>query len=399
MFGSQLIGANPELTHRLFVDTISCGEERVNKAVADDLAQGPEDWVLVQSARLGDKMAFAQLFRRHQRPAEGLCDRVLHDRELARDAVQEAGVVAWLSLDRLMRADRFGAWFCGIALNKSRQALRTSLSEKRLLASLTPESPHTASPEQFVESAELSTRVRAAVDGLPQGQREAVYSFYLSGLTHREASIELGITVNAVKDRLHKARSSLSRALIDLRPNREDRVTPTTDFVPMEIADVRMSKEDASPRTGLVLLQSSSGDQHLVILIGVSEVTALALSLENTEMPRPMTYQLTERLLSASGGRLLEVRLTGLVDDTYLATTIVDTPTGLHEVDARPSDALNLAVITHAPITADPSILYQLEDVAWLENLLRSTEIVQKVHDLYEQLGRKKRPRPGRQLD
>jgi hypothetical protein len=64
-----------------------------------------------------------------------------------------------------------------------------------------------------------------------------------------------------------------------------------------------------------------------------------------------------------------------------------------------PSDALNLAVITHAPITADPCILYQLEDVAWLENLLRSTEIVQKVHDLYEQLGRKKRPRPGSQPD
>jgi bifunctional DNase/RNase len=50
--------------------------------------------------------------------------------------------------------------------------------------------------------------------------------------------------------------------------------------------------------------------------------------------------------------------LTGLVDDTYLATTIVDTLSGLHEVDARPSDALNLAGITHAPITADPSILY-----------------------------------------
>jgi hypothetical protein len=143
------------------------------------------------------------------------------------------------------------------------------------------------------------------VDGLPQAQREAVYAFYLSGLTHREASVELGITVNAVKDRLHKARSTLSRTLVELRPSGRESMTPTTDFVPMTIADVRMSKEDASPRTGLVLLQSASGNQHLVILIGVLEATALALSLENTEMPRPMAYQFTERLLSASGVVLL----------------------------------------------------------------------------------------------
>src|SRR5437899_2663238 len=78
---------------------------------------------LVRGALLGAREPFAELVRRHQRTATALAARVLGSEDLARDAVQEATVAAMTGLDRLRSADRFGPWFCGIALNVSRRWL------------------------------------------------------------------------------------------------------------------------------------------------------------------------------------------------------------------------------------------------------------------------------------
>jgi RNA polymerase sigma factor (sigma-70 family) len=349
---------------------------------------------LVEAARLGDKEAFAQLISSHRATAEGLCRRLLRDSEASRDAVQEATLVAWLSLPRLIHSDRFGAWLCGIALNKARQILRVILTEERATASL-PDGLHpVAGPEEMVESEELRTRVRAAIDGLPPGQRETVYLFYLRGLTHREAAVELDITVNAVKSRLHQARSNLGRVLIDLQPKEEPvTTTPSTEFIDVRIADVRMSKPDTSPRVGLVL-KTADGERYLPIFIGPPEANMLALGLEIAEMPRPMTYQFTAGLVAACGARIDEVRITSLVGTTYLATVIVQSPAGPAEVDARPSDALNLAVLVQASITVESSMLRNSEELrqvgsteqrVQLGELLDRTEIVQEIRDRQEQ--------------
>ena len=76
---------------------------------------------LVRAALGGAREPFAELVRRHQRTATALAARVLGSDDLARDAVQEAVVTAMTGLDRLRSADRFGPWFCGIALNVSRR--------------------------------------------------------------------------------------------------------------------------------------------------------------------------------------------------------------------------------------------------------------------------------------
>ena len=354
-------------------------------------ADGP----LVEAARFGDKEAFAQLISAHRPSAEGLCRRLLGDSESSRDAVQEATLVAWLSLPRLIHTDRFGAWLCGIALNKARQILRTRLAEARVARNLPECFAPVSTPEEAAESQELRSRIRVAIDELPPGQRETVYLFYLGGLTHREAAAELGITVNAVKARLHQARSNLGRVLIDLQPKeRLMTTTPGPGFVAVRIADVRMSKPDASPRLGLVLLKTPDGVRYLPIFVGTPEATMLALGLENAEMPRPMTYQLTAGLVAACGARIDEVRITSLVGMTYLATVIVQTPTGPAEVDARPSDALNLAVLVQASITVESSMLRSSDELSetgsaeqrdQLGHFLDRTEIVQEIRDRGEQ--------------
>jgi bifunctional DNase/RNase len=221
------------------------------------------------------------------------------------------------------------------------------------------------------------------VSELPRGQREAVYLFYLSGLTHREAAQELGVSVNAVKARLHQGRLKLSHMLADLRTT-EVPVQPTDDFVPVHISDVRSTTHNGADRFGIVLLESADASRHLPIFIGLPEATALAFSLENVEMPRPMTYQLAASLLEACGGRVVEVRISELAEYIFLATVVVETPVGVRETDARPSDALNLAVLAGAPMTANGSMLRVLDDMTWWNDLTSRAEFVREVRDRQE---------------
>ena len=73
------------------------------------------DAALVDLARGGDREAFSELIRRHYGEAEGVCLRALGEEGMAKDAVQEATLTAWLGVDRLHHPDRFGPWLCGIA--------------------------------------------------------------------------------------------------------------------------------------------------------------------------------------------------------------------------------------------------------------------------------------------
>jgi bifunctional DNase/RNase len=106
-----------------------------------------------------------------------------------------------------------------------------------------------------------------------------------------------------------------------------------------------------------VVLDEVSGDRHLVIQIGLAEAFSLAASLNGTEWGRPMTYQFMVALLRGVGGRVRQVRLDRLVAGAYAATVEVEGPHGVELVDARASDALNLAVLVNAPVFAAPEVL------------------------------------------
>jgi bifunctional DNase/RNase len=106
-----------------------------------------------------------------------------------------------------------------------------------------------------------------------------------------------------------------------------------------------------------VVLDELGGDRHLVIQIGHAEAFALAASLDEMEWGRPMTYQFMAQLVRSLGGRVREVRLDGLVEGAYAATVEVEGPQGAELVDARSSDALNLAALVPAPIFAALEVL------------------------------------------
>jgi len=131
-----------------------------------------------------------------------------------------------------------------------------------------------------------------------------------------------------------------------------------TDWLEMKVMDVRRVRpSDDVPELHTVLLGETGGDRRLPIGIGPYEATALAMSLERAETPRPGPYNLMSSLLSTIQGRVREVRLTRLQDGTFYAEVVVSGPQGQGAVDARPSDALNLALVADAPIRVTPALI------------------------------------------
>jgi bifunctional DNase/RNase len=128
-------------------------------------------------------------------------------------------------------------------------------------------------------------------------------------------------------------------------------------FVDAHIVEVRRSSGDDPTRTPhVVILEETAGDRRLPIYVGAPEAMALACHLEAVERPRPMTYQLSASLVHAAGNRVAEVRITRLTEGTFYAEILIDGPSGITRVDARPSDALNLAAVCSAPIRVDNAV-------------------------------------------
>jgi RNA polymerase sigma factor (sigma-70 family) len=338
--------------------------------VAPPLDSKTSDAELVRAALLGAKEPFAELVTRHWKIAVVLAARVLGSADLARDAAQEATVCAMTGLDRLRSPERFGAWFCGITLNVARSWLRQLRPENLGLPAdeLASDCP---GPAEIAEIADLARRVRDAVTALPSGQRDAVLLFYLQGLSHREVAAELGISAGAVKARLHQARAALAPRLSELADTQGGRTMTAADepqWREVSVAGVRRAG-DGPERKHLMLLEERDGAGRLPIWIGPAEATAMALQLESAEWPRPMTYNLTASLLHAAGSPLREVRITRLIPPVYYATVIVDGPDGPQEVDARPSDAVNLALVTSVPIRTDSRLFSKTNAAHYAEVL------------------------------
>ena len=106
-----------------------------------------------------------------------------------------------------------------------------------------------------------------------------------------------------------------------------------------------------------VVLDELSGDRHVVFEIGDAEAFSLAASLQGLEFGRPMTYQFAVALLRSLGGQVRQVRVDRLVDGVYAATVEVEGSLGVQLIDARASDALNLAALMSAPIFVSAEVM------------------------------------------
>jgi len=116
---------------------------------------------------------------------------------------------------------------------------------------------------------------------------------------------------------------------------------------------------DPATSVPMVVLREAEGDGLVLpIWVGVFEANAIQLQLEGIETPRPMTHDLVREILRGLGAELASVAVTDLRDATFYATLELRRADGtLVSLDARPSDAIALALRAGAPIFLEPAVV------------------------------------------
>jgi uncharacterized protein len=107
----------------------------------------------------------------------------------------------------------------------------------------------------------------------------------------------------------------------------------------------------------VVILKQKDGDRYLPIWIGPAEADAIALRLQDVNVPRPLTHDLLRSVIDQLGAQIASIVVNDLSNDTYYARIMLTVGDRSLEIDARPSDAIALAVRAHVPIYADESVL------------------------------------------
>ncbi len=112
----------------------------------------------------------------------------------------------------------------------------------------------------------------------------------------------------------------------------------------------------------VVVLKDWEGTKLLPIWIGPAEGRAIQIELEGARPARPLSHDLLLGVVMAARGRITRVVINDLQDGTFYATIDIDTPKGTRHIDARPSDAIAVAVRAKCPVFVDGSAMSALID-------------------------------------
>lgn len=125
-------------------------------------------------------------------------------------------------------------------------------------------------------------------------------------------------------------------------------------MVEMTIESVRVSLMNYQR---VVILKERDANRYLPIWIGPAEADAIAVQLQEVAVPRPLTHDLLNSVISALGAAVRSIVVNDLNNDTFFARILLDVDGRSLEIDSRPSDALALAVRVQVPIFAEDAVL------------------------------------------
>ena len=223
-----------------------------------------------------------------------------------------------------------------------------------------PFSDRAPQPHAAAEARETHRLILAAVSQLSPANRDAVLLYYFEQLSVREIASLLQISVPAVKGRLHKSRRKLRD---QLRPNFHElqprpavaEQTRSKQMIPVTVLDI--VKPDQEPDHRILVLMNEGERRLLPIWIGPYEADNIALNLQEKKPVRPMTYSLMAGLLDKANVRVESVAVSALEKDTFYATIHAQCGEDSFAIDARPSDAIALALYTQSPIFAAAEVM------------------------------------------
>jgi hypothetical protein len=107
----------------------------------------------------------------------------------------------------------------------------------------------------------------------------------------------------------------------------------------------------------IVLLKDTEGEKVLPIWVGIFEANAIGLQVENVTTPRPMTHDLLRNIITDLEGEVDRIVISELKDNTFYAVIHMTVRGERLAIDARPSDAIALALRTRAPILVEDTVI------------------------------------------
>ncbi|MFE0700893.1 RNA polymerase sigma factor [Streptomyces sp. NPDC058872] len=177
-----------------------------------------DDVLLVARSAEGDEEAFSLLVQRHAPAAIRLATRLLGTRTEAEDAVQEAFLSAWRRLPQFQGRSSFATWMYRIVTNRCLNVLRRSGTTTSLEAAGDVQAPeHTVSPPRIAEARDAVRELREALDLLSPEQRTCWVLRELDECSYEFIAETVGISQEAVRARVFRARRSLTQVMGEWR--------------------------------------------------------------------------------------------------------------------------------------------------------------------------------------
>jgi RNA polymerase sigma-70 factor (sigma-E family) len=181
--------------------------------VASNRGMNPAEGAIAEETSLGEaseaRPIVAQMYREHYTPLVRTIALLVRDVTEAEDIVQEALLRLYRSWDQIRDQARAPAYLRSTAMNLARSRLRTIIRRR----DRHPEPGASAQPDETAIAGEATSSVIRALKSLPRRQRECLVLRYYLELTDREIAEDLGVSIGAVKQHLHRGMDKLEQSL------------------------------------------------------------------------------------------------------------------------------------------------------------------------------------------
>jgi RNA polymerase sigma factor (sigma-70 family) len=239
------------------------------------LADGASDRALVAASLAGDRAAFGRIVERHQAAVCAITFAAAGRLQLGQDLAQETFLEAWRSLGSLRDADRLRAWLCGIARNVAQGALRkhgadpATEGDERVSDQRTPEESAVAADDVRI--------IGRALAEMPADYREPLLLFYWEDQSVRRVGETLGLSEEAVRQRLSRGRKMLRHEVETRIAVGLVRLRPGTTFTAAVLAALPLGAREAAAASAAAVGHATAA--KAIASLGAAGVAGLAGAL------------------------------------------------------------------------------------------------------------------------
>lgn len=180
------------------------------------------DEQLIEEFRLGNKLSFEELISRYAEKAYSLASRMCRNQEDAEEVLQDVFTTVYRKLQNFEGKSSFSSWLYRVTVNAALMKLRKNRQDKSIaMEDALPDEEHTLIlqtqdcdlSDQITLRREVSSVLEEAIQKLPDDYRPVFILRDVDGLTSKEVGKILGLSIPAVKSRLHRSRLMLRRKL------------------------------------------------------------------------------------------------------------------------------------------------------------------------------------------